>query len=127
MTEGWLDAHRFTNAPECDTGWSLSTLCLSHTTQAENFVRLTALSTSTVVTMPAQLSKSAKHVSSKDELCCEYNTQKNSALSIGVEPRAGRRSVYVNSLYIGRARMGAMDGVVPVLEEDEYLYRKREP
>ena len=105
MTEGWLDAHRFINAPKCDTGWSLPTLCLSRTIQAENPVRFDALSTSTVGTMPAQLSKSAKHVSSKDELCSEYNIQKNCALSIGVEPRAGRRSVYVNSLYIGCARM----------------------
>jgi hypothetical protein len=46
---------------------------------------------------------------------------------IGVEPRAGRRSAYVNLRYVGRARIGAMDGVVPVLEEDEYLCGKRGP
>jgi hypothetical protein len=87
--------------------------------QAEIFARLAALSTFTVATMRAQSSESAKHVSSKNELCSEYGTPKNCVF--GVEPRAGRRSTYVNSRCGGRARMEAMDGVVLALAEGEYL------
>lgn len=90
--------------------------------QAEIFARLAALSTFTVATIRAQSSESAKHVNSKNELCSEYGTPKNCAL--GVEPRAGRRSAYVNSRCGGRARMEAMDGVMLVLAEGEYLCRK---
>ena len=77
--------------------------------------------------MPAQSSESEKYVSSKNELCSEYHTPKSCALSMGVELRAGRRSAYANPWCVGHARTEAMDGVVLVLEEDEYLCRKREP
>ena len=80
--------------------------------QAEIFPRLAALSTFTVATIRAQSSESAKHVSSKNELCSEYGTPKNCVF--GVEPRAGRRCVYVNSRCGGCARMDAIDGVVLV-------------
>ena len=56
---------------------------------AEILARLAALSTFTVATMRVQSSDSAKHVSSKNELCSEYGTPKSCAA--GVEPRAGRR------------------------------------
>jgi len=79
---------------------------------AEILARLAALSTFTVATMRVQSSDSAKHVSSKNELCSEYGTPKSCAA--GVEPRAGRRCACVNSRCGGRARMEAMDGVVLV-------------
>lgn len=80
--------------------------------QAEIFARLFALSTLTVATMRAQSSESAKHVSSKKELCSEYGTPKN--CTVDVEPRAGRRCAYVNSRCGWCARMEAMDGAVLV-------------
>jgi hypothetical protein len=78
----------------------------------EIFARLAALSTFTVAIMRAQSRESAKHVSSKNELCSEYGTPKSCA--VGVEPRAGCRCAYVNSRCGGRARMVAIDGVVLV-------------
>lgn len=80
--------------------------------QVEIFARLVALSTFTVATMRAQSSESAKHVSSKNELCSEYGTPKNCAFD--VEPRAGRRCAYVNSRCGGFDRTEAMDGVALV-------------
>jgi len=76
---------------------------------AEIFARLAALSTLTVATMRTQSSDSAKHVSSKNELCSEYGTPKSCA--DGVEPREGHRCACVNSRCGGCARMDAMEGV----------------
>lgn len=80
---------------------------------AEILARLVPLSTLTVAMMRAQSSDSAKHVSSKNELCSEYGTPKSCA--DGVEPREGRRWACVNSQCGGCARTEAMEGaeVVP--------------
>jgi hypothetical protein len=69
--------------------------------------------------MRAQSSESAKHVSSKNELCSEYGTPKSCADA--VEPRAGRRCVCVNSRWGGRARTEAIEGVELVPAGGEYL------
>jgi hypothetical protein len=72
--------------------------------------------------MRAQSSDSAKHVSSKNELCSEYGTPKSCA--DGVEPREGRRCACVNSRCGGCARTEAMEGAEVVPAGGEYLWMR---